>query len=152
MFTLIKSDYLKYKKDGGNFLSIFFLTQSFWSILQYLVANFLFRTLKIPVLTLIRPSFYTGHFGFIFLYAKAFRGANCNSSQDISGSIEKSGDLILGNTIYIGANSVVVGKIIIGDTILIVTCTSVFIDALENFALLGVPVTISCKNSSKAYL
>lgn len=40
----------------------------------------------------------------------------------------------------------------VGGTILIITCSSVFIDAIENFTLLGVPVTISCQNSSKAYL
>ena len=49
MFRLIKSDYLKYKKYGGNFFSILFLTQGFWAILQYRVANYFFCNLKVPL-------------------------------------------------------------------------------------------------------
>lgn len=32
---LIVSDYKKYKKYGGNFVTIIFFTQGFWAITQY---------------------------------------------------------------------------------------------------------------------
>jgi serine O-acetyltransferase len=182
MFRLIKSDYLKYKKYGGNFLSILFLTQGFWAILQYRVANYFFSTLKVPVLrqivlficllwrkvieittgisipasAQIGPSFYIGHFGGVFLNAKAILGANCNVSQGVtigvSGQDEKRGVPVLGNNIYIGANSVLVGKITIGDNVLIGACSLVTIDAPENSVLLGVPAKIISQNSSKGYI
>ena len=32
LFQLLYSDYKKYKKYGGNFVSILFFTQGFWAI------------------------------------------------------------------------------------------------------------------------
>lgn len=182
MFRLIKSDYLKYKKYGGNFFSILFLTQGFWAILQYRVANYFFCNLKVPFLrqvvllicllwrkvieittgisipasAQIGSSFYIGHFGGVFLNSEAILGTNCNISQGVtigvSGQDDKRGVPVLGNNIYIGANSVVVGKITIGDNVLIGACSLVTIDAPENSVLLGVPAKIIAHNSSKGYI
>ncbi|OWP83252.1 serine acetyltransferase, partial [Flavobacterium davisii] len=38
----INSDYNKYKKYGGTFITIFFFTQGFWAIFQYRIAHEVF--------------------------------------------------------------------------------------------------------------
>jgi serine O-acetyltransferase len=182
MFRLLKSDYLKYKNYGGNFLSILFLTQGFWAILQYRIANHFFSKVKIPIIrqlllflcllwrkviemttgisipasAQIGHSFYIGHFGGIILNAKTIMGSNCNISQGVtigvSGVDEKRGVPIIGNNVYIGANSVVAGKITIGDNVLIGACSLVTSDAPENSVMLGVPAKIVSGNSSNGYI
>jgi serine O-acetyltransferase len=50
MFKLLRTDYLKYKSYGGHFVSILFLTQSFWALIQYRTANYFYTNLNIPVI------------------------------------------------------------------------------------------------------
>lgn len=182
MFTLLQSDYKKYKSYGGNFITILFLTQGFWAIMQYRIANFFHRRLKIPVLrqivlsfcllwrksieittgisipasAQIGHSFYIGHFGGIFLNAKAVIGNNCNISQGVtigvSGIHEKRGVPIIRNNVYIGANSVVAGNITVSDNVLIGACSLVTTDVAENSVMLGVPAKVISQNSSNGYL
>ncbi len=181
-FHLIYSDYQKYKKYGSNFFVILFFTQGFWATFQYRIAHFIHVNLRIqpfrflfmgvmyiwrkvieittgisiPASAQIGSSFYIGHFGGIFLNSNAILGTNCNISQGVtigvSGQDDKRGVPVLGNNIYIGANSVVVGKITIGDNVLIGACSLVTIDAPENSVLLGVPAKIISHNSSKGYI
>ena len=40
LFSLIRSDYRKYKKYGANGFVIIFLTQGFWAQFQYRIAHF----------------------------------------------------------------------------------------------------------------
>lgn len=182
MFKLLRSDYLKYKSYGGHFTSIVFLTQGFWAIFQYRVANYFFLKLKVPffrqiVLSIcllwrkgieivtgisipasanIGHSFYIGHFGGIFLNAKVVIGNNCNISQGVtigvSGTNENRGVPIIGNNVYIGANSVIVGQIIIEDNVLIGACSLVNSNIPQGHVVLGVPAKIISKNSSKGYI
>lgn len=49
VFKMLISDYKKYKKYGGNFLSILFFTQGFWAVFQYRVANGVYK-MKLPIL------------------------------------------------------------------------------------------------------
>lgn len=175
--SLIASDYKKYKKYGGNFISIVFFTQGFWAIVQYRIARSAYNLrmpiikqilqvscllwqklieittgISIPASCQIGDSFYIGHFGGIILNAKTVIGSNCNISQGVtigvSGTGEKRGVPILGNNVYIGANSVVAGKIIIGDDVLIGACSLMRKDAENGSVWLGVPaVQISDKGS-----
>lgn len=182
MFRLLQSDYLKYKMYGGNFVTILFFTQGFWAILQYRVANSVHNKVKIsivrqfllflcllwrksievttgisiPASAQIGHSFYIGHFGGIILNSKTIIGSNCNISQGVtigvSGIDENRGVPNIGNNVYIGANSVIAGKIIIGDNVLIGACSLVTIDVPENAVMLGVPAKIVSQNSSKGYI
>ena len=56
LLHLIYSDYKKYKKYGGNFLTIVFFTQGFWAIFQYRIAHSIYR-LPIPFLKKILKFF-----------------------------------------------------------------------------------------------
>ena len=182
MFKLLRSDYLKYKNYGGHFISILFFTQGFWAIFQYRVANYFFLKLKLPLVrqlilsiclvwrkgieiatgisipasAKIGHSFYIGHFGGIFLNAEVVIGNNCNISQGVtigvSGTLEKRGVPIIGNNVYIGANSVVVGQIIVEDDVLIGACSLVNSNIPQGAIVLGVPAKIISKNSSKGYI
>lgn len=182
LFSLIQSDYRKYKKYGGNFFSIVFLTQGFWAIFQYRVAHFVFQNItlfpfnflcKLPMLfwqkgieivtgislpasAKIGKSFYIGHFGGIILNGEAVIGENCNISQGvtigISGQGEKRGVPVIGNNVYIGVNSVVAGSLTIEDDVLIGACSLVNTDVEKGSVMLGVPAIKISEKTSKGYI
>jgi serine O-acetyltransferase len=182
VISLVVSDYRKFKKYGGNFLTIIFFTQGFWAIFQHRIAHAIYSSVKIPVLrqvlalislcwqkiieintgisipasAKIGHSFYIGHFGGIILNANSIIGDNCNISQGvtigISGQDDKRGVPIIGNNVYIGVNSVVAGKISIGDHVLIGACSLVTSDVEENAVVSGVPAVKISDKSSKGYI
>lgn len=179
---MIVSDYKKYKKYGGNFLTIVFLTQGFWAIFQYRIANLAYRRIKIPIVrqlvlflcllwqkniemltgisipasATIGHSFYIGHFGGVILNSKSVIGNNCNISQGVtvgvSGIDEKRGVPTIGDNVYIGANAVVAGKISVGDNVLIGACSLVNTDVEANCVMLGVPAVKISEKGSKGYI
>lgn len=179
---LIISDYKKYKKYGGNFFSILFLTQGFWATFQYRVAHFFYVNLRIPAIrqlillfilfwqkwieimtgisipasVKIGHSFYIGHFGGIILNANTVIGNDCNISQGVtigvSGIAEKRGVPVMGDNVYIGANAIVAGKISIGDNVLIGACSLVNTDVDSNSVMLGVPAVKISEKGSKGYI
>jgi len=180
-FTLLYSDYKKYKKYGGNTITILFLTQAFWAIMQYRVAHAVWQLpipivkqllqvccllwqkiiemttgISIPASAKIGHSFYIGHFGTLILNAKTVLGANCNLSQGVtigvSGLNEKRGVPVIGNNVYIGANAVVVGNIQIEDNVLIAACSLVNTNVAANSVMLGVPATKVSEKGSQGYI
>tara|TARA_B100000953_G_scaffold298573_1_gene295727 strand:+ start:405 stop:944 length:540 start_codon:yes stop_codon:yes gene_type:complete len=177
---MIRSDYRKYKRYGGNFIGIVFLTQAFWAIIQFRVASFVYNEVKIfgvrhlllgicliwqklievttgislPASVIIGRSFYIGHFGNIFIHPNCCIGNNCNISQGvtigISGRGVERGVPTLGDNVYVGCNSTIVGKIVIGDNCVIGANSLVNRSVIENQTVLGVPAqVISSKNSSE---
>ena len=181
VITLIHSDYKKYKKYGGNFLTIVFFTQGFWAVFQYRIAHVVYKIktpilkqlfqflcllwqklieistgISIPASVSIGHSFYIGHFGGIIINAKASIGNNCNISQGVtigvSGIGEKRGVPIIGDEVYIGANAVVAGKIHIGNNVLIGACSMVNCSIPDSAVVIGVPAIIISKNGSKGYI
>ena len=181
MIRHLPSDYKKYKKYGGNFISILFFTQGFWAIFQYRIANSVYR-LKVPILkqflqiicliwqknieiitgisipasVSIGHSFYIGHFGGIIINAKAIIGNNCNLSQGVtigvSGFGNKRGVPVIGNNVYIGANAVVAGNIKIEDDVLIGACSLVTSNAEKGAVLVGVPAKKIAEYGSRQYI
>ncbi len=182
LFQLIKSDYKKYKKYGGNFLGIVFFTQGFWAVFHYRIAHFIYSKIKwqpfrflgllisrinqkiieittgisIPASAKIGHSFYIGHFGGIIINAKAVIGDNCNISHGVtigvSGRGEKRGVPVVGNEVYIGVNTVVSGKIVIGNGVLIGACSMVNTSVEDNTVVSGVPSVVISNNGSKGYI
>jgi serine O-acetyltransferase len=182
VLRLIVSDYNKYKKYGGNFLSIVFFSQGFWAIFQYRIAHLVYRKIKIPLVrqiliyfcliwqkwieiltgisipasVRIGHSFYIGHFGGIILNAKTKIGDNCNISQGVtigvSGLDTNRGVPKIGNNVYVGVNSVIAGDIIINDNVLIGACSFINKDVEMNSVMLGNPVIKISNKSSKGYI
>ena len=181
-FQLIASDYRKYKKYGGHFISIVFFTQGFWAIFQYRFASYIYIGIHIPIVrqvllflclvgqkiieiitgisipasARIGHSFYIGHYGGIIINGSALIGTNCNISQGvtigISGQGERRGVPTIGNDVYIGANSVVAGRISIGNNVLIGACSLVNRSLSDFDVALGVPAVIVSQNGSKGYI
>ncbi len=179
--THIHTDYKKYKKYGGNFITIIFFTQGFWAVFQYRIANAVYK-MRIPVLkqvltilcllwqkvieittgisipasAKIGHSFYIGHFGGIILNAKTSIGNNCNISQGVtigvSGIGEKRGVPVIGNDVYVGANAVLAGNITIEDNVLIAACSLVNTDVDGNSIMIGVPAIKVSNKSSEGYI
>lgn len=182
VFKLIESDYCKYRKYGGHFFSIVFLSQGFWATFQYRIANGIYRKLHIPLLrplllllclfwqktieimtgisipasVQIGHSFYIGHFGGIILNGNAVIGNNCNISHGvtigISGIENKRGVPVIGNDVYIGANAVLAGKISIGHNVLIGACSMVNSSFADNTVVMGVPAVVIANHGSKGYI
>lgn len=181
-FQYIQSDYKKYRKYGANFIVILFFTQGFWASFQYRIAHFaftkitiqpfrfLFKALlflwqkgieittgiSIPASARIGHSFYIGHFGGIIFNKDAIIGNNCNIAQNVtigvSGLNENRGVPIIGNDVYIAANSVIAGKIVIEDGVLIGACSLVTSDVKANSTVVGVPAIVISQNGSKGYI
>jgi serine O-acetyltransferase len=181
-FHLIQSDYKKYRKYGANFFVILFFTQGFWAIFQYRIAHFVYEKvtmqpfrllfkawlflwqkgieimtgISIPASAKIGHSFYIGHFGGIILNKDTIIGNNCNIAQNvtigISGQGEKRGVPVIGDQVYIAANSVVAGKISIGNQVLIGACSLVTSDIEANSTVVGVPAKVISQKGSKDYI
>jgi serine O-acetyltransferase len=182
LFKLIQSDYKKHQKYGGHFFVIFFFTQGFWAVFQYRIANYIYTNVRIPILrqlllfgcligqkiieistgisipvsAKIGHSFYIGHFGSIIINPETIIGMNCNISQGVtiglSGLGDKRGVPVIGNEVYIGANSVVAGKITIGNNVLIGACSMVNRSLSDSDVALGVPAVVVSQNGSKGYI
>jgi serine O-acetyltransferase len=182
MLGLIISDYTKYKKYGSGFISIIFFTQGFWATFQYRIAHSIYckisnKTIRklamlpfylwqkmveiitgisIPAAAKIGHSFYIGHFGGIIINAAAIIGDNCNISQGVtigvSGRGTKRGVPVLGSNIYIGANTVIAGKITVGNNC-VIGAVSLVIDSIPDNAVgFGVPFEIKNYNGSNGYI
>ncbi len=180
-FQLIRSDYQKHKKYGAGFLVIVFFTQGFWASFQYRCAHFVYNMripivkqvllaicllwqkaieittgISIPASARIGHSFYIGHFGGIILNANTVIGNNCNISQGVtigvSGIDDKRGVPVLGNNVYIGANSVLAGKVDIADNVLVGACSLVTVSVKAASTVVGVPAKIISNKGSEGYI
>ena len=179
---MISSDFRKYKRYGGNFFSIIFLTQGFWAILQYRIASYVYQNLQIPLVrrlalvicllsqkviemltgisipasVKIGHSFYIGHFGNIIINANSIIGNNCNISQGVTIGVSGRNDLrgvpVIKDNVYIGANAVVAGKIVIGSNSVIGANSLVNSDVMEGTTVLGVPAKAISTKNSIDYI
>ena len=112
--------------------------------------------ISLPYTAKIGSEFYIGHFGNIIINAAAEIGDNCNVSQGVTIGVSGRGDQrgipIIGNNVYIGANSVVAGKITIGNNVVIGANSFVNRNIDSNSTVLGVPAKKVSDNSSVDYI
>lgn len=101
---------------------------------------------QIPLGTQIGEGFYMGHHGHIVINPNAVIGNNCSISpgvtigQDNRG--EKAGAPVIGNKVWMGTNSVIVGKITVGEDVLIVPNSFVNFDVPSHSIVIGHPARI----------
>lgn len=169
-------------RKGESIFAIWFTEQGLWALLQYRIASTCYRSnlpwrIKRPLLILmvawqklieittgislpykasIGPGLYIGHYGNIILSNKAVIGHNCNLSQGvtigISGRLPNKGVPVIGNRVYIGVNAVVVGKILVGDDVVIAANSLVTTDVPGHTTVLGVPAKVINNKGSDEYL
>ncbi len=136
---------------------------------KYSVLNpigFIFRVLinlskakygiQIPIQTKIGKGFKINHYGGIVINQNVVIGENCNVSQGVTlGNVSRGklkGCPTIGDRVWIGANSVVVGKITIGNDVLIAPLSYVNFDIPDNAVVMGNPAKIINYNTSAEYI
>ena len=113
--------------------------------------------IQIPVITSIGKGFFIGHFGAIVISARAKIGENCNIAHSTTIGQTNRGKLkghpTIGNKVWIGTGSVIVGKISIGDNVLIAPNSFVNMDVPDNSIVIGNPAKIIRKeNATDGYI
>lgn len=113
--------------------------------------------MSIPPEVKIGPGLYMGHLGRVIINENAILGKNINLSTGITigqtnrGS--KMGSPTIGNNVWIGTNAVIVGKINIGDDVLIAPNAYVNMDVPSHSIVIGNPATIHPSgNATKDYI
>ena len=112
--------------------------------------------IQIPFMTQIGKGFRLNHYGGIIINQGAVIGENCNICQGVTlGHISRGklkGSPTLGDRVWIGANTVIVGKIMIGNDVLIAPLSYVNFDVPDNAVVVGNPAQIVSYNSSAGYV
>jgi serine O-acetyltransferase len=173
--------YKRYRGNKSAII-LLLTTQGLWALFVYRISNAIYRSklpkvvkkillvfaiiwqkwieiisgISLPYSATIGSGFYIGHFGNIIINASAVIGNNCNISQGVtigvSGKSENRGVPVIGNNVYIGANSVIAGKITVGDDVVIGANTFVNRDIEPNVTVLGVPAKKISDNTSVDYI
>jgi serine O-acetyltransferase len=106
---------------------------------------------QIPIQTNIGEGFYIGHFGTVVINGKVKIGKNCNIAHCTTIGQANRGKLkgypTIGDYVWIGTGSVIVGNISIGNNVLIAPNTFVNIDVPDNSVVIGNPAKIIEKNN-----
>lgn len=130
--------FMRMAKEGCVFLRWFYRLMFMRNMVKFGIATHWSLT--------VGKGLYIGHFGGIVINPNAKIGDNCNINQGVTIGAENRGDRkgapAIGNKVWIGANSVVVGNITIGDNVLIAPLTLVNFDVPSNSIVIGNPARI----------
>lgn len=112
--------------------------------------------ISLPCTAQIGPGLHLPHCGMRVVNARAVIGSDCCICQGvtigISGRGEMRGVPTIGDRVYFGVNAVAVGKISIGDDVLIGANSLVNRDVPPHCTVLGVPAAIVSERGSEEYL
>jgi len=113
--------------------------------------------IQIPVNTSIGEGFYIGHFGTIVINSRAVIGNNCNIAHNVTIGMsyrgDKTGTPTIGDHVWIGTGAVIVGKIHIGQNVLIAPLSYVNIDVPSDSIVIGNPAKIITNmNATDGYI
>lgn len=133
------------------------------SKILYAFYYFIYDHLKIkygidlPVQTIIGEGFLIEHINGIVINPAVIIGNNCNIYNGVTIGTEKrgkrKGNPCIGNCVWIGANSIIVGNIKIGDDVMIVPGSFVNFDVPAHSIVMGNPGKIITKeNATGGYI
>lgn len=113
--------------------------------------------IQIPKNTKIGSGFYIGHLGRIIINPNAVIGNNVNIATGVTIGQEnrgkRKGTPIIGNNVWIGTNAVIVGKINIGNDVLIAPLSFVNFDVPDHSIVIGNPAkVINKENATMGYI
>lgn len=105
----------------------------------------------------IGKGFYIGHFGTIIVSRHTIIGENCNIAPGVTiGATrrgENKGAPVIGNLVWIGTNSLIVGRIKIGNNVLIAPGAFINFDVPDNSIVIGNPGVIKpALEATKGYI
>jgi serine O-acetyltransferase len=174
MKHIIKSDLYRYgsqtsllkglKKPGFRYMYFKRLAESKKRFsLKGVLYGFIIRKLsykygfQIPINTKIGEGFFIGHFGTIVINVDAIIGKYCNIAHSVTIGRASRGRLkgspTLGDYVWIGTGSVIVGNIKIGSNVLIAPNSFVNFDVPDNSVIIGNPGEIIKKdNPTNGYI
>lgn len=178
MFGYSSKDLYRYcgRNDLRSFLKTWYYEQSYRYIFYYriakankgksltaFIARYFMRKLsyklgiQIPHEVIIGEGFYIGHFGAIVVNPETIIGRNCNIAPGVTigqaNRGEKKGVPVIGSNVWIGANSIIVGKIKIGDDVLIAPGAYVNFDVPDHSLVFGNPASIKSRdNATDGYI
>jgi serine O-acetyltransferase len=105
----------------------------------------------------IGKGFYIGHFGTIVTNHDVIIGNNCNIAHGVTIGVtrrgSKAGSPRIGDEVWIGTGAVLVGKILIGNNVLIAPAAYVNFDVPDNSIVIGNPGKIKpCQDATDGYI
>lgn len=100
--------------------------------------------IMLPASVNVGPGLYVGHFGGVIINGGVKLGANCKIAHTIGtkGAGRGPGVPIIGNNVYIGTGAKVLGKVTIGENVVIGANAVVVKDVPDNVIVGGVPARI----------
>lgn len=112
---------------------------------------------QIPIETKIGNGFYIGHVGTLVINHSPIIGNNVNVAQNVTIGAEnrgkRKGAPIIGDRVWIGCGSVLVGKIVVGEDVLIAPNTFVNCDVPSHSIVIGNPCVIHSRaNATEDYI
>jgi serine O-acetyltransferase len=129
-----------------------------WLVFSFLKTRYSYKYgFQIPTTTEIGEGFYIGHYGAIVINEKTKIGKNCTIANGITIGQANRGKLkgypTIGDNVFIGTGSVIVGNINLGSNVLIAPNSFVNIDIPDNSLVIGNPCKIINKeNPCEGYI
>lgn len=176
----IARDFRRYRVTGDPALRTIFLSQGFWASCVYRasraalerggVVEWIARPIaaiaqklieivtgiSIPPACEAGQGLYIGHYGSIILAPQARIGHNCSLAQNVTigvaGSSEGRGAPTIGNRVFIGAHSVIVGRITIGDDAVVCAGSVVNKSVPARAVVMGNPARVVSYDGSFDYV
>lgn len=122
-----------------------------WLIFKIILRHYIYKY-GFQIGGTIGKGFYISHFGIVVISTEAVVGKNCNIAHGVTIGVTRRGDKAgapnIGNEVWMGANSIIVGNICIGNNVLIAPGAYVNFNVPDNSIVLGNPGII--KSSSQA--
>ncbi|MCX2739967.1 serine O-acetyltransferase [Pontibacter anaerobius] len=160
----ISSFYIKLLTRPGLRFMYFFRLCQYYKLFHPLglFSRFIYKRMQvkygfqIPHTCKIGRGLFLGHYGNIVINQDVEVGENCNIAQGVTiGHISrgsKKGSPKIGDRVWIGANAVVVGKISIGDDVLIAPLSFINFDVPDKAVVVGNPAQIVSFSGSGGYI
>jgi serine O-acetyltransferase len=172
----IYRDFRRYRVTADPALRTVFLTQGFWASSVYRLSRAaLLRTrLARPLIALaqkfievitgislppqgeIGEGLYIGHYGSIIVSPASRIGHNCSLAQNVTvglaGTGEHRGAPVIGNRVFVGAHSIIVGRITVGDDAVICAGSVVMRSVPARAVVMGNPARVVSYDGSFDYV
>ena len=176
----IVKDFRRYRVTRDPALRTLFLSQGFWATCVYRIARAAWQRggllgwmsrpfialaqkfteiltgISLPPECEIGDGLYIGHFGSIILSPQARIGHNCSLAQNVTIGIAPSregrGAPTIGNRVFIAAHSVIVGKITIGDDVVVCAGAVVNKSVPARAVVMGNPARVVSYDGSFDYV
>lgn len=137
------------RAPGFRFLFLFRLAQSARyqftrSLVRFVLKRYVYKYgFQIPYQTKIGSGFHISHFGYILINPDTVLGLNCNINPGViigqTNRGSRKGSPTIGDRVWIGANAIIVGKISIGNNVLVAPGAYINFDVPDNSLVFGNP-------------